>query len=162
MEIEGRVLKYDDADINTDVIWPGKYTYIDVAPEEMSQYAFENYDSDFEEKVDEYDILAVGPNFGCGSSREQAASCLKHSGIEAVISPMFARIFYRNAINLGLPAVESRDLFEAVSQGDRVEINLSEGNARTGQQTFSFSKYPDRLLEILREGNVLKYWYRKK
>ena len=109
--IRGTALKYEDDDINTDVIWPGKYTYIQMPLDEMPRHAMETFDPDFRRKSSEHSVLVVGKNFGCGSSREQASECLKQSGIQAILAVSFARIFYRNSINLGLPVIE----FVAVS-----------------------------------------------
>jgi len=102
--IRGNVWKYGD-DVNTDVIFPGKYTYTISDPEEMARHALEDLDPDFVGRVQPGDIIVAGKNFGCGSSREQAATCLKYAGVGAIIAVSFARIFYRNAINQGLPAL---------------------------------------------------------
>src|SRR3990167_7381389 len=112
MIITGKVLKYtENADnINTDVIWPGKYTYIQMDDEQTKQHAMETYDPQFREKVKNRSMLVVGKNFGCGSSREQAVYALKVSGIKVIIARSFARIYYRNAINLGLVAIESDEI----------------------------------------------------
>ena len=102
---KGRVWKYGD-NVNTDVIFPGKYTYSILEPEEMARHALENLDPVFSQEVRPGDIIVAGLNFGCGSSREQAAICLKQAGLQAVIAKSFARIFFRNAINQGLPVVQ--------------------------------------------------------
>ena len=95
---KGKVWKYGD-DVNTDVIFPGKYTYTPMEPEEMASHALEDLDPDFASQVRANDVIVGGRNFGCGSSREQAASCLKYAGVQAVVAKSFARIFFRNAIN---------------------------------------------------------------
>ncbi len=102
MSIKGRVWKYGD-DINTDVIFPGKYTYTVSDPNEMAQYAMEDLDSEFAKNVKENDIVVGGKNFGCGSSREQAVVCVKMSGIGAIIAKSFSRLYFRNCVNNGLP-----------------------------------------------------------
>ena len=105
VKFSGCTWKYGD-NVNTDGIFPGKYTYTELTPEEMAQYAMENHDPEFVKKVKRGDILVVGSNFGCGSSREQAVICLKAAGIAALIGKSFARIFYRNAINNGLLPIQ--------------------------------------------------------
>ena len=105
MIIKGRAIKYGD-DINTDVIIPGRYLLL-TNPEDLAAHAMEDLDQDFIKKFRKGDIIVGGKNFGCGSSREQAAMCLKYAGVGAIIAKSFARIFYRNAINQGLPIIES-------------------------------------------------------
>ncbi|MFT4309894.1 MAG: 3-isopropylmalate dehydratase [Candidatus Woesearchaeota archaeon] len=134
MIIKGRVLKYEgpEADnINTDMIWPGSLTYHKVSQEDMRSMVMNRYDSSFQEKSKGANILAVGYNFGCGSSREQPAYALKYSGIEAIISPQFARIFERNALAAGIAAITSKELYECMSTGDESMIDLELGIAVT-------------------------------
>lgn len=156
----GKVFKYGD-DVNTDVIFPGKYTYTIDDPEEMAEHAMEDLDPTFKERVEEGDIIVAGKNFGMGSSREQAAICLVHSGISAIIARSFARIFYRNAINNGLPAIIHPEAAESIKEGDSVEVNLKEGTIKTGSEKFKFDPYPEKLLEILETGGLIR-WVRKK
>ncbi|MDH5466816.1 MAG: 3-isopropylmalate dehydratase, partial [Candidatus Aminicenantes bacterium] len=104
----GKAWKYGD-DINTDVIFPGKYTYSVLEPGEMARHALEDLDPGFAQSVKQGDVIVAGRNFGCGSSREQAATCLKAAGVQAVIAKSFARIFFRNAINQGLPVLQSAE-----------------------------------------------------
>jgi len=108
MSIKGKVWKYGD-DVNTDVIFPGKYTYTITDPKEMALHALEDLDSKFAKEVKKEDIIVAGSNFGCGSSREQAATCLKYAGIGAIVAKSFSRIFFRNAINQGLPLVQCKE-----------------------------------------------------
>ena len=115
MNVSGRAWKFGD-DVNTDLIVPGKYLEL-VDPYEMAKHAMEGIDPDFPGKVSEGDVVVGGSNFGCGSSREHAAIALKYVGVGAVVAESFARIFYRNAINLGLPALECPGISEAVSEG---------------------------------------------
>jgi len=122
----GKVWKYGD-DVNTDVIFPGKYTYTVAEPEEMAKHALEDLDPEFAGNVHEGDAIVAGKNFGCGSSREQAASCLKYAGVEAIIAKSFARIFYRNAINFGLPAIVCPEAARTLKAGDSVEIDIYDG-----------------------------------
>ena len=155
--IEHQALKYDADDINTDVIWPGKYTYLQIAPEEMPKYAMATFDPLFPQKVTNARVLVVGKNFGCGSSREQASECLLHSGVLAVISKSFARIFYRNSINLGLPVIECPDAVEAIQTGDTVAIELEKGYLEVMGQKFEFSPFPDFILELIKDGGLIAH-----
>lgn len=115
MIIKGKVLKYGD-DINTDVIFPGRYLAITYL-EEMTQHAMKDLDQGFLNKLNKGDVVVAGKNFGCGSSREQAATCLKYAGVGAVVAKSFARIFYRNAINQGLPIIEALDAVDNIEGG---------------------------------------------
>jgi 3-isopropylmalate/(R)-2-methylmalate dehydratase small subunit len=102
---QGRVWKYGD-DVNTDVIFPGRYTYQLMEPGEMAKHAMEDLDPEFAKNVKPGDVIVAGKNFGCGSSREQAAACLRAAGVQAVVAKSFARIYFRNAINLGLAVLQ--------------------------------------------------------
>jgi len=126
LRIKGRVWKYGD-DVNTDVIFPGKYTYTVSDPNEMARHALEDLDPSFAKEAKPGDVIVAGKNFGCGSSREQAATCLKALGIGAVIAKSFARIFYRNAINQGLPVVQCSAIYDLIDKGEEIEIDLDEG-----------------------------------
>ncbi len=153
----GRVWKYGD-DVNTDVIFPGKYTYTITDPSEMAKHALEDLDPDFASSVKEGDVVVAGKNFGCGSSREQAAVCLKAAGVQAVVAKSFARIFYRNAINAGLPAIVTAEV-DKLNPGDEVEIDLKKGvikNLTTGE-TINFTPIPDFMMEILNDGGLLPH-----
>jgi len=123
MSIKGKAWKYGD-DVNTDVIFPGKYTYTITDPKEMALHALEDLDSKFAKEVKKEDIIVAGRNFGCGSSREQAATCLKYAGVGAIVAKSFARIFFRNAINQGLPLVQCKEAAENISSGELIEINF--------------------------------------
>jgi 3-isopropylmalate/(R)-2-methylmalate dehydratase small subunit len=122
----GKAFKYGD-DVNTDVIFPGKYTYTIDDPKEMAKHAMEALDPSFIDRVEEGDVIVAGKNFGMGSSREQAVTCLVYSGVSAVIAKSFARIFFRNAINNGLPAIIHPEAVEAIKDGDKVEVDLKNG-----------------------------------
>ena len=152
----GKVFKYGD-DVNTDVIYPGKYTYSIDNPEEMAEHAMEDLDSTFIERVEKGDVIVAGYNFGMGSSREQAVTCLVYSGISAIIAKSFARIFFRNAINNGLPAIIHPEAVETISEGDEVEVDLKSGLIKTPGKDFSFDPYPDKLLEILQAGSLIEW-----
>ncbi len=157
---QGKVWKYGD-DVNTDVIFPGKYTYALLEPQEMARHALEALDPKFAAKVKPGDIIVAGKNFGCGSSREQAASCLKFAGVQAVIARSFARIFFRNAINLGLPVLQCPEAVEVLQAGDRVRIDFALGVIFSLHGDFKFSPLPDSVLGILQAGGLVPYTKQK-
>ena len=157
MMLRGRAWRFGD-DVNTDLIMPGKYLEL-VDPEEMAPHAMEGLDLGFAEKIEDGDIVVVGANFGCGSSREQAPLALKHAGVGGVVAESFARIFYRNAINVGLPALECPGVSEAVREGDTLEIDMTTGvisNEDTGAR-LGIDPMPDFMVEVLREGGLVPY-----
>lgn len=153
---EGKVWKYGD-NINTDVIFPGKYTYAIMEPEEMAKHALEDLDPDFARKVKLGDVVVAGRNFGCGSSREQAAACLKAVGAQAIIAKSFARIFFRNAINLGLPVIQSEEIVNQLSSGDSVTIDLKRGKVKVNEKVLSFPLFPESVARILAAGGLIPY-----
>jgi len=153
---KGKVWKYGD-DINTDVIFPGKYTYSILEPEEMARHALEDLDPEFAREVRPGDILVAGKNFGCGSSREQAATCLKFAGVQAIIAKSFARIFFRNAINQGLPVIQCSQAVDDIKNGEEITINFSEGRIETKSDVFDFAPLPESILEILESGGLIPY-----
>ena len=157
MIIRGKVWKFGD-DINTDLIIAGKYKLSITDMDELSKHAMEALIPGFAEKVNKGDIIAAGKNFGCGSSREQAPLVLKHIGIGAVVAKSFARIFYRNAINIGLPAIECKDV-DKIMNGDMLEVNLLEGNIKnlTRNEMYEIRPIPSALLEILVSGGLVNY-----
>ena len=157
MKQKGKVWKFED-DVNTDLIIPGKYLEL-VDPEEMAEHAMEGIDPDFPKKIQRGDIVVGGSNFGCGSSREHAPLALKYAGIGAVIAESFARIYYRNSINIGLPALECPGITEAVEEGDTVEVDVAGGTVkitRTGVE-LSFTPLPDFMVEVLNDGGLVPY-----
>jgi 3-isopropylmalate/(R)-2-methylmalate dehydratase small subunit len=156
MKIAGRVWKYGE-DVNTDVIFPGKYTYTIRDPKEMAEHALEDLDPRFAKEVRPGDIIVAGRNFGCGSSREQAATCLKYAGVGAVVAGSFSRLFFRNAINQGLPAISSPDAVAAIKHGDSIEISLTNGTIATPQGTFRFAPLAEQVLDILERGGLVSY-----
>ncbi len=153
---EGRVWKYGD-DVNTDVIFPGRYTYQILTPEETARHALEDLDSEFAAKVRPGDVVVAGKNFGCGSSREQAAACLKAAGVQAVVAVSFARIYFRNAINLGLAVFQCPEAVAALETGDGIEIDHDRGEIRSSKGTFRFTPLPESVLGILKAGGLLEY-----
>ena len=156
----GRVWKYGD-DVNTDVIFPGRYTYQIMSPEEMARHALEDLDPDFASNVRPGDVVVAGKNFGCGSSREQAAACLKAAGVQAVVAQSFARIFFRNAINLGLAVLQCEEAGKALEKGDAVEIDFAGGRILSSKGTFPFLPLPDSVISILEAGGLIEYTKRK-
>lgn len=158
--IKGKVYKYGD-DINTDVIFPGKYTYTVTEPAEMAKHAMEDLDPDFVKTVEDGDVVVGGKNFGCGSSREQAVKCLKFAGVGAVIAKSFSRIYFRNLINNGVPAIVNADLVESLKTGDSVEVNLEKGIVTTQEGEFTFPAYAPEIQEIINAGGLIRYTQKK-
>lgn len=157
---KGKVWKYGD-DVSTDVIYAGKYTYQQMRPEEMASHALEDLDPEFAKDVRPGDVIVAGKNFGCGSSREQAAACLRAAGVQAVVAKSFARIYFRNAINLGLPVLQSEEASENLKSGDDVEIDFGGGKIISGEKVFKFPPLPDSVIGILEAGGLLE-WTKKK
>jgi len=154
---EGRVWKFGD-DVNTDMIIPGRY--LDrYDPKHLASHALEGANREFAPNVRPGDVVIAGSNFGCGSSREQAVVALKESGVSAVVAESFSRIFYRNAINLGLPVVTSESAAEMFEDGDFVTFDLraSVVRSRDGVKKASVDDIPDRAAEILKAGGLVPY-----
>ena len=158
--IRGRVWKYGD-DINTDVIFPGKYTYTISDPAEMPPHALEDLDPRFAREVQPGDVIVAGKNFGCGSSREQAVTCLKASGVGALIARSFARIYSRNCINMALPALACPEAVDALQAGETVEIDMAAGEIRCAGGTFTFAPLPPSVLGIFEAGGLVAYTARR-
>jgi 3-isopropylmalate/(R)-2-methylmalate dehydratase small subunit len=154
--IEGRVWKYGD-DVNTDVIFPGKYTYKPMQPAEMAEHAMEDLDPPFAKNVKKGDIIVAGANFGCGSSREQAATCLKAAGVAAIVAKTFSRIFFRNAINEGLPVIELASGTEAIPKGDTIQIDFEKGLVLHKGNAYHFPALPKEVLAILEDGGLVPH-----
>ena len=151
----GHVFKFHN-DVDTDQIIASQYLLLPHI-EEMKKYTFESLDREFAEKVKEGDIVVAGENFGCGSSREQAPSVLKALGVKAVIAKSFARIFYRNSINIGLPVIISKDLYDKVENGDKIDIDLTEGKIITAGETLPCTKLPPYMQNILDHGGLINF-----
>lgn len=160
MAIRGRVWKYGD-DVNTDVIFPGKYTYIVTDPAEMGKHALEDLDPAFSAEAQPGDVIVAGKNFGCGSSREQAVTCLKARQVGAVIAQSFARIYYRNCINNALPALICPAAVAVLETGDPIEIDLEAGEIHSPKGVFAFPPLPEAVLEILTAGGLIPYTRRR-
>jgi methanogen homoaconitase small subunit len=152
MSISGSVWKYGD-DIDTDVIIPGKYLRT-TDMQVFAEHAMEGIDPDFSKKIKPGDVIVAGENFGCGSSREQAPLALKHAGISCVVAKSFARIFFRNAINVGLPIIEADVRCE---QGDICTIDLGQGKVQCNGKDYQSTKLPDFLQDILSDGGLVAH-----
>ncbi|MEN6451924.1 MAG: 3-isopropylmalate dehydratase [Thermoguttaceae bacterium] len=151
-----KVWHYGD-DINTDMLFPGKYTYSCSKTEQILPHLLEDLDPRFAGEVRPGDLLLAGRNFGCGSSREQPAVGLKAAGVEAVVAKSFARIFFRAAINQGLLLVECPEAVDAYHEGDAVVLDPAAGTISVGGRAFSFPSLPDEILAIRRAGGLLPY-----
>ncbi len=154
-KITGRVWKYGD-DVNTDVIFPGKYTYSITDPKEMAPHALEDLDSGFAAAVRPGDIIVAGKNWGCGSSREQAVICLKEAGVAAIVARSFARIYFRNAINQALPIVTC-DAVDGVENGAEITIDFTAGVVTTPHGVFTFPPLPPEVLAIIEDGGLIPH-----
>jgi 3-isopropylmalate/(R)-2-methylmalate dehydratase small subunit len=157
MALRGKAWKYGD-NINTDVIIPARYLYLSTA-EELAPYCLEDLDTTFAGAVQPGDVIVAGEDFGCGSSREHAPLALKGAGVSCVVARSFARIFYRNAINVGLPILECPAAVDGVESGQQLEIDLETGrvcNLATGQ-AFQAEPYPRFMMEIIRAGGLVPY-----
>jgi len=148
--------KYGD-DINTDMLFPGKYTYTCATAEEILPHLLEDLDENFAKEVAPGDVILAGKNFGCGSSREQPVVGLKAAGIEAVIAKSFARIFYRAAINQGLLLIECPQAVDAYNQGDPISLDVKSGEITVAGKRFTFPTLPDEILAIREAGGLLPY-----
>ena len=151
-----KVWRYGD-NIDTDMLFPGKYVYTISKPEEIKPHLLEDLDPLFSKNVREGDIIFAGKNFGCGSSREQPVVGLKAVGIKAVVAGSFARIFFRSAINQGLILIECPDAVNAYSEGSEVKIDFENGQISVGNKIFSFPKLPKEILNIRNAGGLLEY-----
>jgi len=154
--IKGRVWKYGD-DVNTDVIFPGKYTYTINDPKQMAAYALEDLDPQFVKEVKPDDIIVGGKNWGCGSSREQAVTCIKENGLGAIIAKSFGRIYYRNCLNAALPALTCTEAVDAIKGGEVIEVDLASGIIRCTAGTFQFPPLPAQVMGIFEAGGLIPY-----
>jgi len=161
MLIKGKVWLFDN-DIDTDVIIPAKYLNTS-DPKELAEHVMEGVDRDFSNKIKEGDIIVAGKNFGCGSSREHAPIAIKASGIHAVIAKSFARIFYRNAFNIGLPIFESLEASEKIKETDEIEIDAGRGTIKniTRQEEYKAKPIPGFMQELIEAGGLVE-WTKKK
>jgi 3-isopropylmalate/(R)-2-methylmalate dehydratase small subunit len=157
MTLKGQVWKYGD-NVDTDVIIPARYLNMSSA-EELAQHCMEDLDASFVEGVQSGDVIVAGENFGCGSSREHAPIAIKGAGVSAVVAHSFARIFYRNAINVGLPILESGEAADDAEKGHQLEIDLQAGEIRnlTTGQVHRAEPYPPFMMEIIDAGGLVPY-----
>jgi len=161
MKLKGKVHKFG-ANVNTDVIIPGRYLNIsDVAV--LAKHCMEDIDKEFVNKVQSGDIIVADTNFGCGSSREQAPITIKANRVGCVIAKSFARIFYRNAINIGLPLLESEEAVDGLDNGDIVEVDLSNGKIVnvSKRRNFVAKPYPEFMMQLISTGGLVKYTKRR-
>ena len=157
MKAHGTVFRYAD-NVDTDVIIPARYLNTS-DPAELASHCMEDIDSEFVKKVQEGDLIVADKNFGCGSSREHAPLAIKASGVSCVIAKTFARIFYRNAVNIGLPILECPEAVEGISRGDEVEVNFDTGeivNNTTGDR-WQAEPFPEFMQGIIKAGGLISY-----
>ena len=157
MHLRGKVWKFGDH-IDTDVIIPARYLNTS-DPYELARHCMEDADPSFASKVSRGDIIVAGENFGCGSSREHAPIAIKYSGVSCVVAKSFARIFYRNAINTGLPIVEAPEAVDEIDQGDEIEVLLDRGILRnlTKGREYSFQPLPEFMMGLLKAGGLIPF-----
>ena len=156
MQINGKVWKFGD-DIDTDVIIPARYL-VTIDPSELAAHCMEDIDPEFAGKVQPGDVIVAGKNFGCGSSREHAPIAIKAAGVRAVVAESFARIFYRNAINIGLPVIESPQAAQEAETGDMIEIDTDQGNVRNTRTGNSYpsTPYDTYVQDIIQAGGLME------
>jgi 3-isopropylmalate/(R)-2-methylmalate dehydratase small subunit len=161
LKLKGKAHKYG-ANVNTDAIIPARYLSLS-EPGELAQHCMEDIDSEFLHKVEPEDVIVADTNFGCGSSREHAPLAIKAAGISCVIAKSFARIFFRNAINIGLPLLECIEAVDGTEAGDMLEADLTTGEIRniTRAKTFVAKPYPDFMMEIINAGGLVEYTTKK-
>ena len=161
MKLRGKVHKYG-ANVDTDAIIPARYLNTS-NPDELAKHCMEDIDRHFLDKVSPEDFIVAETNFGCGSSREHAPVAIKAAGISAVIAKSFARIFFRNAINIGLPILECEEAVDETESGDILEVELASGEIRnlTKNKLFHAKPYPDFMLELISTGGLVEYTKRK-
>jgi 3-isopropylmalate/(R)-2-methylmalate dehydratase small subunit len=157
MKANGRVFKYGD-NVDTDVIIPARYLNTS-DPKELAMHCMEDIDSDFIKKVEKGDIIVANKNFGCGSSREHAPIAIKESGVSCVIASTFARIFYRNAINIGLPIIECEEAVKSIDAGDELEIDFTTGviNNKSKDQEYQGEPFPEFMQKIINSNGLVNY-----
>ena len=157
MILKGQVHKYG-SNVDTDVIIPARYLNVS-DPLELAKHCMEDIDTEFIGKVKQGDIIVADSNFGCGSSREHAPVAIKAAGVSCVIAKSFARIFFRNAINIGLPLLESNEAVDAIKTGDELEVDLETGTIKniTTNKTFTSVPYPDFMMSIVNAGGLVEH-----
>jgi len=159
--LKGKVHKYG-ADVDTDAIIPARYLNVS-DPAELAKHCMEDIDRDFLNRVEPGDMMMATTNFGCGSSREHAPLAIKAAGISCIIAKSFARIFFRNAINIGLPLLECEEAVDKTKAGDLLEVDLSNGKIKnlTNGTTFTAKPYPDFMAELISAGGLIEHTKKK-
>jgi 3-isopropylmalate dehydratase small subunit len=157
MEIKGKAYKFG-SDIDTDLIIPARYLNT-TEPKELAKYCMQDIDETFTEKIDQGDIIVAGKNFGCGSSREHAPIAIKAAGISCVIAKSYARIFYRNSFNIGLPILESKEASERIEEGDEIAMDFSKGIIKnmTKNEEYKADKFPEFIQNIIEQEGLVGY-----
>jgi 3-isopropylmalate/(R)-2-methylmalate dehydratase small subunit len=153
-QYRGRVWKYGDA-VNTDVIFPGKYTHLRNEPREIASHALEDLDPGFATGVKPDDIVVAGRNFGCGSSREQAVDTLKYAGVRVIVAKSFARIFFRNCVNQGVLPIVCAEAVDAIETGETITVDIDAQRVETDRGSFSFPPLSPTSLEIIEAGGLI-------
>ena len=153
--IGGTCITFGD-NVNTDVIIPGRYL-VSIDPAELAAHAFEPLGPEVQARLRQAQVVVAGANFGCGSAREQAASCLVGAGIKAVVARSFARVFFRNAINTGLLAIAAPDAVDQAEDGAEVFVDIAQGTVRVGDHVAYFDAYPESLQRIVEAGGLIPY-----
>ena len=156
MKLTGKVFKYGD-NVDTDVIIPARHLNTS-NPEDLAAHCMEDIDADFGDKVNEGDMIVAGKNFGSGSSREHAPLAIKTAGVSCVIAESFARIFYRNSINIGLPILECAEAAKSIEEGSKLEVNLDTGKIKDLDQdlTYQAEPFPDFMQELIKAGGLIE------
>jgi 3-isopropylmalate/(R)-2-methylmalate dehydratase small subunit len=160
--MKGKAWKFGN-NIDTDLIIPARYLNTS-DPAELAQYAMMDADSEWVDKMKKGDFIVAGDNFGCGSSREHAPIALKAAGVSAIIAKSFARIFYRNSINIGLPILEAPQAAEEIKEGDEIEVDLAAGKIKdlTTGQTYQAQPFPEFMQKIIDQGGLIHYLHEKR
>jgi len=167
MKFTGRMWIFPDKNINTDQIFPGKYTYDPLTPEQMAEHALEDYLPTFAQEVKQGDILITGQNFGSGSSREQAVTCLKAAGVAAIVGISFARIYYRNAINNAFPLIQCPEAAQFIFENketlkdEQITVDMFAGTITVKGKSFTFPPLKGEALNIFKAGGLLEYTKKK-
>jgi 3-isopropylmalate/(R)-2-methylmalate dehydratase small subunit len=161
LPIYGKAIKFGD-NVDTDVILPGQYLVL-TDPMELAKHAMEGLDPTFTRKIEDGAIIVAGKNFGCGSSREQAPLALKHAGVKCVLAEFFARIFYRNAITIGLPVLECPGVSSKVKEGDELAVDLRAGKVENKSKNLVLqaTQLPEFIMEILEDGGLIEHLRRR-
>ena len=157
MKAEGRVFKFG-SNVDTDVIIPARYLNVP-DPSQLAKHCMEDIDKEFVNKVSKGDIIVADKNFGCGSSREHAPIAIKAAGVSCVIAETFARIFYRNAINIGLPIIECHEAAKGIEEGDQVEVDFDSGMIynKTKGTEYKGQAFPEFMQKIISNGGLINY-----